>query len=115
MRHSSLDRHRSLARKVAATDQVASLLLLRLVWAPRAHKNTPPETGRGPADCGRVESARPLIVPRPAGGRTAEPRCRAKTMSDPKSDGDTARALIPMLVCRDAASEIDFCKAAFGA
>ena len=28
---------------------------------------------------------------------------------------DTVRAVIPMLVCRDAASEIDFCKSAFGA
>src|SRR5262245_670621 len=34
-------------------------------------------------------------------------------MSDKKSD--CVRALIPMLVCRDAASEIDFCQAAFGA
>jgi PhnB protein len=34
-------------------------------------------------------------------------------MSDEKSD--CVRAVIPMLVCRDAASEIDFCKAAFGA
>jgi PhnB protein len=28
---------------------------------------------------------------------------------------NTVRALIPMLVCRDAAAEIEFCKAAFGA
>jgi PhnB protein len=34
-------------------------------------------------------------------------------MLDKKSD--CVRAVIPMLVCRDAASEIDFCKAAFGA
>jgi PhnB protein len=34
-------------------------------------------------------------------------------MSDKKPD--CVRAVIPMLVCRDAASEIDFCKAAFGA
>ena len=34
-------------------------------------------------------------------------------MSDKKSD--CVRAVIPMLVCRDAASEIDFCKAAFSA
>ena len=34
-------------------------------------------------------------------------------MSDEKSD--CVRAVIPMLVCRDAASEIDFCRAAFGA
>jgi PhnB protein len=34
-------------------------------------------------------------------------------MSDEKSD--FAQAVIPMLVCRDAASEIDFCKAALGA
>jgi PhnB protein len=27
----------------------------------------------------------------------------------------TVQAVIPMLVCRDAAAEIDFCKAAFGA
>jgi len=34
-------------------------------------------------------------------------------MSDKKSD--CVRAVIPMLVCRDAASEIDFCKTAFSA
>src|SRR6516165_10124412 len=34
-------------------------------------------------------------------------------MLDKKSD--CVRAVIPMLVCRDAAAEIDFCKAAFGA
>jgi PhnB protein len=34
-------------------------------------------------------------------------------MSDKKSD--CVRAVIPMLVCRDAASAIDFCKTAFGA
>lgn len=34
-------------------------------------------------------------------------------MSDEESD--FVRVVIPMLVCRDAASEIDFCKAAFGA
>jgi PhnB protein len=34
-------------------------------------------------------------------------------MSDKKRKA--ARAVIPMLVCRDAASEIDFCKTAFGA
>lgn len=32
-----------------------------------------------------------------------------------ESQRNTVRALIPMLVCRDGASEIDFCKAAFGA
>ena len=34
-------------------------------------------------------------------------------MSNNKSD--CVHAVIPMLVCRDAASEIEFCKAAFGA
>ena len=34
-------------------------------------------------------------------------------MSDEKSD--YVRTVIPMLVCRDAASEIEFCKTAFGA
>jgi PhnB protein len=34
-------------------------------------------------------------------------------MSDKKPD--CVRAVIPMLVCRDAASEIDFCKTVFGA
>jgi PhnB protein len=34
-------------------------------------------------------------------------------MTDNKSD--YVRTVIPMLVCRDAASEIDFCKAAFDA
>ena len=34
-------------------------------------------------------------------------------MSDKKVD--CVRAVVPMLVCRDAASEIDFCKSAFGA
>ena len=34
-------------------------------------------------------------------------------MSDKVSD--CVRAVIPMLVCRDAASEIEFCKSAFGA
>jgi PhnB protein len=34
-------------------------------------------------------------------------------MSEKQSD--CVRAVIPMLVCRDAASEIEFCKTAFGA
>jgi PhnB protein len=34
-------------------------------------------------------------------------------MSD--ANPDSGRVVIPMLVCRDAASEIDFCKTAFGA
>ena len=34
-------------------------------------------------------------------------------MSNKKSD--FVRAVIPMLVCRDAAAEIDFCMTAFGA
>ncbi len=36
-------------------------------------------------------------------------------MSNTKPVGDDVRAVIPMLVCRDGASEIDFCKMAFGA
>ena len=36
-------------------------------------------------------------------------------MSDAKPLADSVRAVIPMLVCRDGASEIDFCRAAFGA
>jgi PhnB protein len=36
-------------------------------------------------------------------------------MSDAKPKADGFRGVIPMLVCRDAASEIDFCKTAFGA
>jgi PhnB protein len=36
-------------------------------------------------------------------------------MSNVKPIADGVRAVIPMLVCRDAASEVDFCKAAFGA
>jgi uncharacterized glyoxalase superfamily protein PhnB len=36
-------------------------------------------------------------------------------MSNEKPTADGVRAVIPMLVCRDAASEIDFCKSAFGA
>jgi PhnB protein len=36
-------------------------------------------------------------------------------MSNAKPIGDDVRAVIPMLVCRDGASEIDFCKTAFGA
>jgi PhnB protein len=36
-------------------------------------------------------------------------------MSNAKPISDSVRAVIPMLVCRDAASEIGFCKAAFGA
>ncbi len=30
-------------------------------------------------------------------------------------DEEAARAIIPMLICRDAASEIDFCKLAYEA
>jgi PhnB protein len=36
-------------------------------------------------------------------------------MNDAGSMRDFVRSVIPMLVCRDAASEIDFCMAAFGA
>jgi len=36
-------------------------------------------------------------------------------MSDAKPKADTVRAVIPMLVCRDAAAEVEFCKKAFGA
>src|SRR5262245_56840839 len=36
-------------------------------------------------------------------------------MSDGKHDAHAVRAVIPMLVCRDGAAEIEFCKAAFGA
>jgi PhnB protein len=36
-------------------------------------------------------------------------------MSNAKPTADGVRAVIPMLVCRDGASEIDFCKTAFGA
>jgi PhnB protein len=36
-------------------------------------------------------------------------------MSNAKPTADGVRAVIPMLVCRDAASEIDFCRTAFGA
>jgi PhnB protein len=36
-------------------------------------------------------------------------------MSNAKPIGEDVQAVIPMLVCRDGASEIDFCKAAFGA
>ncbi|MFI5371958.1 MAG: VOC family protein [Candidatus Eisenbacteria bacterium] len=36
-------------------------------------------------------------------------------MSDAKPVADLVREVIPMLVCRDAASEVEFCKAAFGA
>jgi PhnB protein len=41
------------------------------------------------------------------------PDRREWSMSDKLSEN--VRAVIPMLVCRDAASEIDFCKAAFEA
>jgi len=36
-------------------------------------------------------------------------------MIDAKTNPNGARMVIPMLVCRDGASEIDFCKTAFGA
>jgi PhnB protein len=36
-------------------------------------------------------------------------------MSKPKPIADPVRAVIPMLVCRDAASEIEFCETAFDA
>jgi uncharacterized glyoxalase superfamily protein PhnB len=36
-------------------------------------------------------------------------------MSTVKPIPDTSSAMIPMLVCRDVAAEIDFCKTAFGA
>jgi PhnB protein len=36
-------------------------------------------------------------------------------MSDGKSMADIFRAVIPMLVCRDAAAEVEFCETAFGA
>lgn len=36
-------------------------------------------------------------------------------MSNVKPIPDSSSAVMPMLVCRDAAAEIDFCKAAFGA
>lgn len=36
-------------------------------------------------------------------------------MSNAKPIANGVRVVIPMLVCRDAASEIDFCKTAFGA
>ena len=36
-------------------------------------------------------------------------------MDKAKPQPNALRALIPMLVCRDGAAEIDFCKAAFGA
>ena len=36
-------------------------------------------------------------------------------MSDVKPIPDNSSALIPMLVCRDVAQEVDFCKATFGA
>jgi len=36
-------------------------------------------------------------------------------MSNAKPIADPVRAVIPMLVCRDAASEVEFCKKAFGA
>ncbi len=36
-------------------------------------------------------------------------------MSNAKPVADGVRAVIPMLVCRDGAAEIDFCKTAFGA
>jgi len=36
-------------------------------------------------------------------------------VSEVKPTADCVRAVIPMLVCRDAASQIDFCKSAFAA
>ena len=36
-------------------------------------------------------------------------------MSEVEPTADCVRAVIPMLVCRDAASQIDFCKSAFDA
>ena len=33
----------------------------------------------------------------------------------PGESPNNVRAVVPMLICRDAAAEIDFCKAAFGA
>ena len=46
------------------------------------------------------------------GGRRKD---QASAMCDAKTSSNKIRAIIPMLVCRNGASEIDFCAAAFGA